>query len=1044
MVDSSVFCGVAANFSGIRCKVFALCGNLYVRGHIGGKEMRTEDGYIIQECLDGESEAFGVLVDKYKEGIYAFVYAKLRDFHDAQDVTQEVFLHAYRNLRTLRRWESFASWLYRIASRRCKLWIRSASRRIDREFIQDQDPKVLMSHSMDSYRDNQLGDSLQECMDSLSETYREVLTLHYFAGMTIREMSIALGASPTAIGVRLSRARAQLREEMVAMMDVAFEGQRLPSGFTFRIVESVKRIDIRPMPRMAGLPWGLALATGIILAILSIGSHLNLPDLFSPASPAQTYEAEMAEIGEMPVEMLRIPQIPISLGKRGDSYGSGFQLPEQQNSVLMAPRDEGYTFPEEPAARLGKGTIECIVYSPDGKLLAVSGGIGVWLYDADNLNEVGLLQGHTSTVTGITFSPDGKTLASGSYDNTVRLWDIPEQKQVGLLEGHAAFLTSVAFSPDGKILASGGADETVRLWDVQRQEQMGVLQGHIGRVGDVAFSPDGKILASTGLDEMVHLWDVVGQKQVGVLETHAYAHFVAFSPDGKTLASGGGWTDRTVLLWDVAGQKQVGVLQGGEANSVAFSPDGKILASGGGGKTVCLWDVNERKQVGVLQGHTGSVYSVAFSQDGKTLVSASSDNTIRQWDVQEQEQIGLLEGYTSAATSVAFSPDGRMLASGSYDRTVRLWDIHRQEQTGLLQGHTDRVRSIAFSSDGKTLASGGGDKTVRLWDVNEQKQVGVLQEDNSVWSVAFSLDGKTLASGGDDKVIHLWDVERQEQITSLQGHTGRVRSIAFSPDGKLLASGSRDELTVRLWDINEQKQVGVLRGHGDIVYSVVFSPDGELLASGSWDRTVRLWSVPDKTQMGVLRGHTEWVNSVAFSPDGKLLASGGGDKAIRLWDVDKRKEVAALRGHRGEIYSVAFSSDGRWLVSGSYDGTVLLWEVNLPGISVEPMGKLPSTWGKVKRTALLQNFPNPFNPETWIPYQLAEDVDVKIRIYDGAGHLIRTLNPGRKPSGFYTNKEKAAYWDGKNESGEPVSSGVYFYTIRADDFTATKKMVVAQ
>jgi RNA polymerase sigma-70 factor (ECF subfamily) len=225
--------------------------------------MRTEDGDIIQECLNGKPQAFGMLVDKYKEGVYSFVYAELGDFQDAQDVTQEVFLQAYRDLRSLRRWESFVFWLYRIARRRCIDWLRIRSRRVDRESIEDQDPKVLEVLSIDSYRLNQLSESVREVLDSLPHTYREVLVLYYFTGMNSVDIAKALGTSPTAIRHRLSRARARMKEDMVAMMGTAFEGQRLPEGFTFRIVEAVKRIKINPMPRLAGLPWGLSAAVGV-------------------------------------------------------------------------------------------------------------------------------------------------------------------------------------------------------------------------------------------------------------------------------------------------------------------------------------------------------------------------------------------------------------------------------------------------------------------------------------------------------------------------------------------------------------------------------------------------------------------------------------------------------------------------------------------------------------------------------------------------------------------------------------------------------------
>jgi RNA polymerase sigma-70 factor (ECF subfamily) len=239
--------------------------------------MQTEDGCIIQDCLNGKPEAFGMLVDKYKEGVYAFVYAQLRDFRDAQDVTQEVFLQAYRDLHSLRRWESFCFWIYRIAYRCCAQCFRARAKRIDREFIDDQNPDLIDVPSLESYRADKLNESVREALDSLPEAYREVLLLHYFGGMTSRDIAEALGISPTAVLKRLSRARGHLKKEMIAMMGTAFHEQRLRIGFTFRIVESVKRTKINPMPRMTGLPWGLSLATGIIITVLCLNQHLSMP-----------------------------------------------------------------------------------------------------------------------------------------------------------------------------------------------------------------------------------------------------------------------------------------------------------------------------------------------------------------------------------------------------------------------------------------------------------------------------------------------------------------------------------------------------------------------------------------------------------------------------------------------------------------------------------------------------------------------------------------------------------------------------------------------
>ena len=241
--------------------------------------MRTADGYIVDKCLNGDSAAFGMLVAKYKEAVYALAYSKLRNFHDAEDVTQEVFPKAYEKLRTLRRYDNFHAWIYAITSNLCKMWIRARSRRPDREFIEDKAPKALEVSSAGPDHETPMLESLREALDSLPEMHRQVLTLHYLSGMTGGEIAEFLGMSPSAIWQRLSRARAQLKEEMLAMMTTTFEAQRLPGGFILRIVEVVKRLKIRPMPRTAGLPWGLSLATGIVLVVLSLGSHINLPIL---------------------------------------------------------------------------------------------------------------------------------------------------------------------------------------------------------------------------------------------------------------------------------------------------------------------------------------------------------------------------------------------------------------------------------------------------------------------------------------------------------------------------------------------------------------------------------------------------------------------------------------------------------------------------------------------------------------------------------------------------------------------------------------------
>lgn len=242
--------------------------------------MRTEDGYIIYRCLNGDPTAFGFLIDKYKAGVYASAYERLRNFHDAEDIAQEAFFKAYRSLRTLKRWDSFASWLYRITLNLCTDWIRGEARRPDREFAEDQDQEALEAPARNTYRQELACESVREAVDSLPEIYCQVLTLHYLGGMTSVEIARFVGVSSSAIRMRLRKARSLLKEEILAMMSTTFEEQKLQVTFTFRIIEAVKRMRIHPTPRTAGLPWGLSLATGIIVTILSLSPHLSIPKVY--------------------------------------------------------------------------------------------------------------------------------------------------------------------------------------------------------------------------------------------------------------------------------------------------------------------------------------------------------------------------------------------------------------------------------------------------------------------------------------------------------------------------------------------------------------------------------------------------------------------------------------------------------------------------------------------------------------------------------------------------------------------------------------------
>ncbi|EED12693.1 WD-repeat protein, putative [Talaromyces stipitatus ATCC 10500] len=520
------------------------------------------------------------------------------------------------------------------------------------------------------------------------------------------------------------------------------------------------------------------------------------------------------------------------------------------------------------------------------------------------------LTGHSESVNSVAFSSDGLTLASGSSDQTIKLWNVKTGQELQTLTGHSGWVRSVAFSSDGSTLASGSYDQTIKLWDVKTGQELQTLTGHSDLINSVAFSSDGSTLASGSYDKTIKLWDMKTGQELQTLTGHSESvNSVAFSFDGSTLASGS--HDRTIKLWNVKTGQELQTLTGHSdlINSVAFSFDGSTLASGSHYGTIKLWDVKTGQELQTLTGHSESVNSVTFSSDGSTLASGSHDRTIKLWNVKTGQELQTLTGHSDLINSVAFSSDGLTLASGSDDRTIKLWDVKTGQEPQTLTGHSGWVNSVVFSSDGSTLASGSDDQTIKLWDVKTGQELQTLTgHSESVNSVAFSSDGLTLASGSSDQTVKLWNVKTGQELQTLTGHLSWVRSVAFSSDGSTLASGSDDQ-TIKLWDVKTGQELQTLTGHSDLINSVAFSSDGSTLASGSIDKTIILWDVKTGQELQTLTGHLGWVRSVAFSSDGSTLASGSSDKTIKLWNVKTGQELQTLTGHSDSERSVAFSSE---------------------------------------------------------------------------------------------------------------------------------------
>jgi WD40 repeat protein len=568
-----------------------------------------------------------------------------------------------------------------------------------------------------------------------------------------------------------------------------------------------------------------------------------------------------------------------------------------------------------------------VTFSPDGRLLASAGGEdhAIILWDAASHRRLATLTGHAQAVRDVAFSPDGRLLASASRDHTVILWDVARRTRIATLTGHTARVNGLAFSPNGRLLASASDDQQLMLWDVENRARIATLAGHSARVNGVAFSPDGRLLASASADRTVMLWDVARRSATATLVGHTDAvRGVAFSPDGQMVASAG--ADRTVILWDTTSRSHLATLTGhtGPVTGVAFSPDGQTLASASNDHTVMLWYLSARTLVATLAGHSNWVSRVVFSPDGRTLASSSGDQTVIVWS----PVMPPFSGHTDAVTEIALSPqDGHTLASASADRTIMLWDVNSRSHLATLTGHTGPVTGVAFSPDGRILASASADRTIMLWDVNSRSRLATLNgHADSVTDVAFSPDGRILASASADRTIMLWDVNSRSRLATLNGHADSVTDVAFSPDGQTLASTGSDQSIV-LWDVAHRSQIARLPMHSDGA-RMAFSPDGHVLATATSNRTIILWDLTSRARLATLQDHLNPVLTLAFSPDGGTLASGGGDGTIVLWDVAHRARLAALTGHTDRVNSLIFSPDGHTLISASADHTVIAWNTN--------------------------------------------------------------------------------------------------------------------
>jgi WD40 repeat protein len=569
-------------------------------------------------------------------------------------------------------------------------------------------------------------------------------------------------------------------------------------------------------------------------------------------------------------------------------------------------------------AELGKkekAQVYSVAFSPNGKLLAAVNGDGqlrVWNPSLEKgKRQVTGFDAHPShNAYQVAFGKDTSVLFTTGGDNRAKQWvglgpdgeNIPGHGRPTPIEGHASNVTALAVSRDGKFLATGSSDKTIRLYSLASGNPVlaRVYQGHSEEVASLAFSPDGKTLASGSADQAVRLWRVSLSDDHQNYEEHtAYVWTAAFSPDGKLFASAG--ADRIVYVRDASG-KVVYKLEGhaGPVTAVAFSADGSMLASVGGDQVVRIWDARDGKKLRELKGHTAPIMAVAFGGNS-LLLTGGIDKTARLWDASKDEPLQTFPANKSMISAVALRADGKQALIGSADGMLRIYDLTAApKELASMTAHLAGVGAVAYGPDGTKIATCGGDGLVKHWNIVGEGAPVMLAEfkghNKPVSSVAFNADGRFIVSGGGDSVVRVWDLSAKTELRALRGHADWISSVAFAPNGQTILSAGVDK-TVKVWELTSGETARPV-GHTRKLNTIAVSADGRWVASGSEDRTIKVWDAASGVEAFTLDaaagGHDDQLTSLAFEPNGKRLASGGDDRKLVIWDMETRKPLTTL------------------------------------------------------------------------------------------------------------------------------------------------------
>jgi WD40 repeat protein len=666
----------------------------------------------------------------------------------------------------------------------------------------------------------------------------------------------------------------------------------------------------------------LAMAGGAMMAVLAV-----LAGVFGIEAKIGETNAELKQISANSESLWASDkelEALVEALKAGKKLKHGWRIePNTRNQVVSRLQEIVYSVRERNRFEGHTDTITDISFSPDGKFIASSSkDKTVKLWNSDGSEKKPALQGkYRNEFTSVAFSPDSQIVAAGNKDNKIYLWRL-NGTLITTLTGHSDWVTNIRFSPDGKTIVSASRDNSVRLWKIDGT-QMEKFEGHNSTVNIVRFSHDGQTIASASEDGTIKLWSLDGNKfqtinSLGVLD-------LAFSRDSKTLSVAS--RKNTLQIWKIDGILLTTSNSTGSNEFAFFTPDGNLLVT-----------FNALNDVSILKIEGGKIEEVqeadfrlpippitgSFNPDTKTIALASKDTVVKLVSL-DSETFDIHEERRNIKNIVGLSPDSFPVSMD--DDQLKVWNSDWKLKKSLEV--TDRMDNVSFSPDGKLIAFMGTQVTTKLWNSTE-KLLNTFELNGSFLDV--SPDSKLMVTVERNNTAKLWRSSDGKLIGSLPGHEAHITQVLFSPDSRLVAIVSQDNIA-KLWK-QDGKLIGTLQGHTKTIAQVIFSPDSRLVATVSQDNITKLWKQDGKL-IGTLQGHTKTIAEVIFSPDSQLIATVSWDNTVKLWNRDglliQTIETSSSRLNLWNSFDsrqVRFSPDSQMLfVPGNYND-VQLWGRN--------------------------------------------------------------------------------------------------------------------